>query len=66
MASRGSNTPPLSEKPTDEMIEVADTSSDKERIPIDQPGITPEENKAVLRKIDRNLMPVGFTVERRC
>lgn len=59
MASRGSDTPPLSEKPSHEMIEVADTSSDKERALVDQQLITPEENKAVLRKIDRNLMPVS-------
>lgn len=63
MASRGSNTPPLSEKPTDEMIEVADTSSDKERVLVDHPDITPEENKAVLKKIDRNLMPVSLFVD---
>lgn len=66
MASRGSDTPPLSEKPSDEMIEVADTSSDKERALVDQPLITPQENKAVLKKIDRNLMPVSGTRERGC
>lgn len=58
MASRGSNSPHLSEKPVDEMIEVADTSSDKERVLSDHVEVSPKENRAVLRKIDRNLMPV--------
>lgn len=65
MASRSSITPPLSEKPVDEMIEVADTSSDKERVLADlPPDVSAKENKAVLRKIDRNLMPVGHMTGR--
>lgn len=58
-ALRAPDTPPLSDKPFDEMIEIAESSSDKERALGDQLNLTAEENKAVLRKIDRNLMPVG-------
>lgn len=64
MAMRPSTHRDITEKPSEEMMEVMDSMSDKERVASDPDYVGPVEEKAVLRKIDRNLMPVCMQTPR--